>query len=86
VEQIIGAEKKKESKFYQEIMQEEERIARRANILRVLRVRFGAEPTREVAVALDAVDDVRRLERFLELAATCAGLAGFRVARPRGRH
>jgi hypothetical protein len=85
VERMIGSEKMKESRMLRRIRQEGELAARRADILRVLRARFQAEPPLEVASALDAVDDLSRLEPLLDLAATCRDLAAFRAALPTGQ-
>jgi hypothetical protein len=72
---IIGREKMKSSRFAQELQQE----ARRADILRFLRARFGMEPPADLALALDAVNDSERLETLVDLAATCADLTAFRA-------
>jgi hypothetical protein len=84
VKKLIGAEKMKESKFYQEILAEGEAVgvlkAMRADILRVLRARFRSEPPAEVAAALDALDRVESLETLLVQAVKCRCLDKFCAA------
>jgi hypothetical protein len=75
----------KESKFYQEILQEGELSAKRADILRVLRVRFGADATTAFTSTLDEMTDLARLDSLLELAATCPTVEAFRAGLPRQR-
>ncbi len=75
----------KESKFYQEILQEGERAGRRADVLRVLRVRMKTEPPADLAAAVDSMEDLTRLETLLDLAATCADFAEFRRELPAAR-
>jgi hypothetical protein len=75
---IIGREKMKESKFYQEIMMEGELLRQRADILRVLRARFGRDAATEFTATLDEMDDLARLEPVLDLAATCSNVEAFR--------
>lgn len=79
VERIIGSEKMKESRMLRRIRNEEALLSRRADILRVLRARFQTEPPADLATALDAVDDVERLETLLDRAATCIDVAAFRT-------
>lgn len=78
--QIIGVEKMKEPKFYQEIMQEGELARLRKNILRALRVRMKAEPPADLASAVEAIDDVGRLEGPFDVSATCENFSAFREA------
>jgi hypothetical protein len=80
VERIIGSEKMKESRMLRRIRTEGELRAGRAAILRVLRTRFRTEPPADLASALDAVDDVGRLETLLDLAVTCSDVASFQAA------
>ena len=82
---IIGREKMKESKFYQEILQEGELSAKRADILRVLRVRFGPDATAAFTSTLDEMTDLARLDSLLELAVTCPTAETFRAGLPRQR-
>jgi hypothetical protein len=44
----------------------------------VLRARFKVGPPADLVSALDAVDDVERLETLLDLAATCRDVKAFR--------
>jgi hypothetical protein len=79
VERIIGSEKMKESKMLRRARQEAELILQRANILRVLRARFGATAATEFTATLDDMDELARLEPLLDLAATCRDVADFRA-------
>jgi hypothetical protein len=76
VEQIIGSEKMKESRMLRRIRNE----VLRDGILRVLRVRFRSEPPADVVSALEAVEEVGRLETLLDLAATCEDIEAFRAS------
>ena len=58
----------KESKVYQEIMQEGVVAARRADVAEAITVRFGAEVAAEFQGALQAVDDAERLSELHRLA------------------
>jgi hypothetical protein len=80
VARIIGREKMKKSKLFQEIQTEERRETRRADILRFLTARFGPAGIPEVAAALHEVEEPEMLDRFIDRAATCASVAEFRDA------
>ena len=82
VERIIGSEKMIESKMLRRIRQEGELLRQRANILRVLRTRFGAGADAEFTATLDAIDDMAQLEPLLDRAVTCRNLNEFRAALP----
>jgi hypothetical protein len=92
---IIGREKMKESKFFEEVMalgrQEAEVANGRAHTLVVLEERFGPSVAAEFAPAVNALDDAERLNLLLRLAVRCAGPEEFRQAlaappdRPRRR-
>jgi hypothetical protein len=81
---IIGREKMKESKFYQEILGEGEvkgeLKARRADLLRVLRMRFGPDVAAELAGVVAGLDDPQRVAQLFELATTDVSLEEFRSA------
>jgi hypothetical protein len=80
VRKIFGEEKMKESKFIQEILEEENLRARRADIVRVLRARFRVEPPAEITASLATLDHVEQLETLLEQAATCERMEVFRTS------
>lgn len=79
---VIGREKMRESKFFQELEEEVALVRDRKAILRVLRARFRAEPPADVVQALEALDDLNRLGSLLDLAATCSSLNQFRKKVP----
>jgi hypothetical protein len=66
----------KESRMLRRIRAEE----KRADILLVLQARFRTEPPADLASALDAVEDVGRLNGLLNLAATSSDVNEFRAA------
>jgi len=80
VQRMIGVEKMRESKFYQEIMQEGELAGRRDDILQVLRTRFQSEPPAAIVAALDTLKKPKLLKRLLELALTSDSLQDFQTA------
>jgi hypothetical protein len=53
---------------------------RRADILRLLRSRFGPEAPAAFEAPLNALDDVERLGQLLDVAAVCSTLDDFRHA------
>jgi hypothetical protein len=69
-----------ESKFLQEIRAEGARMARREDIRRLLRRRFGRKATAALEAPLNAVDDLERLGRLLDLLADRAPLDDLRHA------
>jgi hypothetical protein len=80
VEAIIGSEKMKDSPFLQNVMNEGRLEARRADILRILKRRFGDEETGVPAARLDECMDLDRLNQLLDVALDCATLDDFRRA------
>jgi hypothetical protein len=81
---VIGREQMKESKFYQEIL-EEGRTAgllegSRAAVQQALELRFGAEAAAQVTEALSGIGDPQRLTELLRLAIQCRRLSEFRRA------
>lgn len=73
----------KESKFYQEILQEgrEESalLTRRADIVRFLRARFETKPPATIVTMLDAIGDPAVLGELVDLAATCESMNDFQT-------
>jgi len=63
---IIGVEKMKESKLYQEIMQQGELAAKRSYLIKVVTGRFGEAFAAEVAETINAMDDLSRLEQLFD--------------------
>jgi hypothetical protein len=84
---LIGREKMRESKFYQEIVAEGELQGQRNAILQILRHRFGPEASTEFETPLTAVDDRQRLTHLVGVATDCATPDDFRraLATPRRR-
>jgi len=61
--------------------QEEGRLeAKRADLLRVLRVRFRAEVPSDLRAAVEGTNDLNILDRWMDAAATAASLTDFRSA------
>lgn len=71
----------KESRFYQEVMEEGRLEAQRAAIREVLQVRFGVDPGAEIEQALRAILD-SELSELHRLAVRCRSLAQFRRTMP----
>jgi hypothetical protein len=75
---LIGREKMKESKAYQEILKEgrEEGAIRahRDDVLDVVTSRFGQRSAGSVKTALQSIGDVKRLKAILKLAVRCSEL------------
>jgi hypothetical protein len=86
---VIGRDKMKASRFARELVEEgriEGQLAgqlstKRADILRVLRLRFGDRAGDHTA-ALAALDSLQRLEQLFDLAASCPSPDDFRAALP----
>jgi hypothetical protein len=82
--EIIGREAMKESKFYQEILeegrQEGQNRARRADILETLQIRFGPEAVSEFSEALGLLQDPGQLTRLFRQAVQSRTLNSFRKA------
>jgi hypothetical protein len=74
---LIGREQMKESKFYQEILQEGHVEAQREDVLEVLRTRFGARAVADYSTLLAHITDIDRLRDLLRLAAGCKRLDDF---------
>jgi hypothetical protein len=81
---LIGREQMKESKFYQEILEEGaaegDRKRARADILEVLEVRFRPERAAEFREVLQGITDRELLSELHRLAVRCRRLAEFRRA------
>ena len=81
---IIGREKMRESAFAQEWVAEGREaglsIARRADIVRVLRSRLKLTETEELAAALELIKEPDRLDHLFDIALTCATIDEFRAA------
>ena len=77
---IIGREKMRESAFAREWVEDATLIARRVDILRVLRSRLKLTQTEELAPLLEFVKEPDRLDHLLDVAATCATIDEFRAA------
>jgi len=75
---LIGRENMRESPLYQEIMAEGDVARARADILHVLKARFGAEAPAKFAQALKVISDSEQLSELLSTAATCPTVDGFR--------
>ena len=75
---VIGREAMKESKFYQEIMEEGEIKADRKAVLRAIEVRFGKASAGEFKDELQTVEDANDLSELHRIAIKCRTIAGFR--------
>jgi predicted transposase YdaD len=83
VVQLIGREQMKESKVYDQIMEEGRVESRREDILAALEIRFGLPAAREFAPALNAITDSERLARLLRLTLRCSSVEQFRDRFPK---
>jgi hypothetical protein len=79
VKTIIGSEKMKESPFLRDIMNEGGMKVKRADILKLLRRRFG-DSAETLAAQLDECADLERLDHLFDLVLDCATLDEFRRA------
>ncbi len=70
----------KESKFYQERLNEGRLEAHRKDVRGVIEVRFGVEAASSIAAAVEAINDASRLPEFNRLAARCRRLSQFQSA------
>jgi hypothetical protein len=70
----------RESKAYQQIVEEGELKAKRQAILSFLEERFGSELTAQIPDQVNALDDLKQLDLLVRLAARCATLNDFRKA------
>ncbi len=68
----------KESKFYQEVVEEGRLEARRADIIDVLTERFGARAAAQFRGALNDIEDENQLSHLVRRAAGSPRLADFR--------
>ncbi len=68
----------KESKFYQEILDEGRVQERRQALVDTLEERFGPPVAEEFAPRLQALADLQRLAWLQRLAVRCAGVEEFR--------
>jgi hypothetical protein len=68
----------KESPFYDEIKAEGRLETARQYILQNLKDRFGPGAAREFAGRVNAVSDIRQLDRLRRLTVRCDGLEQFR--------
>jgi hypothetical protein len=68
-----------ESRILRRAREEGALIALRADILRVLSLRFGESTQAKFAAVLEQMGDVVQLEPMLVLAVTCQDVVGFRV-------
>jgi hypothetical protein len=80
IETIIGSEKMKESPFLRKIMDRGQMEAKRADILAILRRRFGAAADGSLVVRLDECTDLDRLTELVGMALDCGTLDEFRRA------
>ena len=77
---LIGREKMKESKAYQEILEEGRQDGERRAIMLLVERRFGKAAAAGLRRSLDAVEDRGQLDRLLVLASSCERLEDFRAA------
>jgi phosphate uptake regulator len=75
---VIGREAMKESKFYQDILDEGGANAFRIAVLEVLATRFGKASLNALKDSLQAVSDADDFPELLRGAARCRTIAGFR--------
>jgi hypothetical protein len=80
VMQLIGREQMRESKFYEEVMEEGRVEERRVALLETLDLRFGPDAAAELTETLRRLSDLKRLAELHRVAITCRRLADFRRA------
>jgi hypothetical protein len=89
VDEVIGREKMKESRFAREMLQEGRQEGKVENareyILDLLKARFGSKASARLAGAVNALGDIRTLNKLHRLAGTCASLDEFQAALPQGQ-
>ena len=73
----------KESKVYDQIVEEGRLESRRENILAAVEIRFGLPAAKEFAPEVIAVTDNNRLARVLRLARRCSTLEQYRDRFPK---
>ena len=74
---IIGREKMKESSFYQEVLLEGSLDTARANVLAILKKRFGAKAMEQVKANVEAANDLKKLQDLVVHAAVCIDFPAF---------
>jgi predicted transposase YdaD len=77
---IIGREQMKESKFFQEVLEEGRLEGRRVALLETLDWRFGSGCVAELAETVGGLNDPEQLAELQRVATTCRRLADFRRA------
>lgn len=77
---LIGREQMKESKFYQELVEEGRLQTQRETILDLLAIHFGADKAAAFKEQLEAITDSVRLRHLFHRAAQCSRLKEFRDA------
>jgi hypothetical protein len=78
VMELIGREHMKESPFFYEIMEEGRLEKARQYILTTLKERFGPSAAKEFARRLNAITDIKQLDRLHRLSVRCERLEQFR--------
>ena len=83
---IIGRNKMKDSQLYREAKEEGDRVGRVLNTrqltLDALRIKFGADAIKDVAPAINTIDDVTALITLNHFAVSCSKLDEFRAFLP----
>jgi hypothetical protein len=82
---LVGREQMKESKVYDQIMEEGRVESRREDILAALEIRFGLPAAKEFTSALDTITDNARLARLHRLALRSSSVEEFRDRFPKVR-
>jgi hypothetical protein len=80
VEGIIGSEKMNESPFLRKVMNRGRMENQRANILVLLREKFGEEAAGTVLPQLEETEDLARLEEWFLAAIRSSSIDKFRAA------
>lgn len=75
---LIGREHMRESPLYQEIMDEGSILTARRYILTIVAGRFGKRAANSVELAVNAVEDLPRLDQLVSVAVRCASIDAFR--------
>jgi hypothetical protein len=75
----------RESPFFQHILDDGRKEARRGDILTVLEERFGVESANQVKDVVNGIEELTQLNDLLRLAARYREFAEFRAALPRPR-
>jgi len=71
---LIGRDKMKESKAYQEILDEGRADNGRTAVLTVIEERFGKRASASFRPSLNTIDDISQLDRILRLVLKCSSL------------